>query len=260
MRLTIFIALFFGFSVHAEMGKIIGQLGIAEGEVTIDDRPAKKHSILREGATVEVKTGKATLLLGTGTVFHLASNSKMVLSQFNIEQDSKKEKGELDLRFGRTRALIQNKGSESKDVRIRARGATMGVRGTEIFIDVPKDINKPAQFFTLEGLAKIDQVKGPSVEVKQNQGYDGSQSGNSGEMKLEPSKKNISDVSRGAKQEGLHASEIRTPTEVKKMNGEFIRQPTMNVPFPRFDPIQDTHALLKINTTYCNPLGTNPCQ
>ena len=260
MRLTVFIALFFGFSAQAELGKIIGQLGLVEGEVTIDDHPAKKHSTLREGTTVEVKEGKATLLLGSGTVFHLAANSKMVLTQFGLNQDSKKEGGELDLRFGRTRALIQNKGNESKDVRIRARGATMGVRGTEIFIDVPKDSNRPAQFFTLEGKAKIDVAKGPTVEVKQNQGYDGTSSGSTGEMKLEPTKKNIAEVNRGVKQEGLHASDIRTPTEVKKMNGDFIRQPSINVPFPKFDPVQDAHALLKLNTSFCNPIGgANSC-
>lgn len=260
MHLTIFIALFFGTASQAEMGKIIGQLGVAEGEVTIDERPAKKHASLREGSTVEVKDGKATLLLGSGSVFHLGANSKMVLTQFGVQPDTKKEGGELDLRFGRTRALIQNKGNESKDVRIRARGATMGVRGTEIFIDVPKNTNLPAQFFTLEGKAKIDVAKGPTVEVKQNQGYDGTNSGSAGEMKLEPTKKNIAEVTRGVKQEGLHASEIRTPTEVKKMNGDFIRQPNINVPFPKFDPIQDAHALLKVSTAFCNPIGgANSC-
>ena len=110
MRLTILIAMWMsGFSHAQGVGKIVGQLGMLDGEILVDNRVVTKNSPIREGSTIEVRNGKATLLLGTGSVFHLTANSKMVVNQFGVRNDSKKEGGDVSLQFGRTRALIQNK-------------------------------------------------------------------------------------------------------------------------------------------------------
>jgi type II secretory pathway pseudopilin PulG len=155
----------------AEARKVVGQLGMVEGEVLIDSRTVKKNAPVHEGSTIEVKDGKATLLLGKGSVFHLAQDTKMVVNEFGVKPKTNEEGGELDLRFGRTRALILNQGNEKKDLRIKARAATMGVRGTEIFIDAPKESSKPVQFFTLEGKAEVRAfAQAPTVAVNQNQG------------------------------------------------------------------------------------------
>lgn len=263
MKLTILVAMLFTSSTSfaAEtLGKIIGQLGMAEGEVFVDNRAVKKNSPLREGSTVEVKQGKATLLLGSGSVFHLAANSKMTVKQFGMRADSNKEGGDVALTFGRTRALILNKGNETKDVRIITRTATMGVRGTEIFIDAPKDISKPVQFFTLEGLAHVDIPKTPRVEVKQNTGVSTSGSQTSGDAgKAGAAKMSLAEVKNEIKSNSMQVAKMNTPTDMSRIRGEYAHDPSLNIPFPRFDPIQDRLTPINVVPKFCNATSTSPC-
>lgn len=158
------------YAANSALNKIVGKLGLVRGEVLLNDREVKSGADVREGATIEVKNGQATLLLGQGSVIHLASESKMVVTQFGVSPAGE-EGGNLDLKFGRTRALILNQGSEKKDIKIKARSATMGVRGTEIFINAPRESSKPVEFFTLEGKAVVQSAgeSAPTV-VNQNQG------------------------------------------------------------------------------------------
>lgn len=253
MRLTILVAvLMSGTSFADGFGKIVGQLGMVEGSVLVDNRVVAKNAPVREGATIEVKNGKATLLLGTGSVFHLSANSKMTVNQFGIRTDTKKEGGDVNLLFGRTRALILNKGAETKDVRIMTRTATMGVRGTEVFVDVPKDPKMPVQFFTIEGLAKVDLPQSPSIEIKQNQGVSTGQGTKAGEVSVQEPTMNLSDVKKEIKNQGMSVAAAKTPNDMKKSLGEFNRDPPVNIPFPRFDPIQDRSVPLKIQPRFCN--------
>jgi hypothetical protein len=161
--------------VFADSERRVGKLAYLEGTVLLDSHPATNNANVREGSTIEVKEGKATLLLGKGTVFHLAANTTMVVNEFGVKPVAAgkvaEETGTLDLKFGRTRALILNEGNEKKDVKIKARAATMGVRGTEIFISAPQDQSKPVQFFTLEGKAEVKAFdQGTPVVLTQNQG------------------------------------------------------------------------------------------
>ena len=263
MNLTILVALLFAPSVHAadSIGKIVGQLGMIEGEVLVDNRQVSKNAPVREGSTVEVKKGKATLLLGTGSVFHLAENSKMVVNQFGMRADSKKEGGDVSLNFGRTRALILNKGSETKDVRIITRTATMGVRGTEVFVDVPKDTSRPVQFFTLEGLARVDIPKSPSVDVKQNEGIAANKVSGSGDQgsKPAPTSMSVSDVKNEIRSGGMQVARINTIGDIGKIGGEYVRDDTLVIPFPRFDPIQDRLVPVNIVPHFCNAASGATC-
>jgi hypothetical protein len=260
MRLMIFVALWICGNSFAEgTGKIVGQLGMLEGDVFIDQRMVSRNSPIREGATIEVKKGKATLLLGTGSVFHLTANTKMVVNQFGIRKDSKKEGGDVNLHFGRTRALIQNKGSETKDVRIITRMATMGVRGTEVFVDVPEDPSRPVQFFTMEGLAKVEMPSAPPVDLKQNQGVSTVKADGSGDVVAAPPKLSLNDVKQEIKNAGIEVAAAKTPVEMKKSLGDFNGNPPPNVPFPRFDPIQDRIVPLRVQPRYCNAT-TGQCQ
>lgn len=159
----------------ATPAKVVGQLGMIEGDVQVDGQSVKKSATVKEGSVIEVKKGKATLILGKGSVFYIGADSKMVVNQFGIKPadpgQPEQETGSLDLKFGRTRALIMNTGNEKKDLKIRARAATMGVRGTEIFIDSPRDSNKPINFFTLEGKADLQvHDRAPPVAVNQGEG------------------------------------------------------------------------------------------
>ena len=262
MKLTILVALaitafttsLFTTSAHAteSIGRIVGQLGMTEGDVFVDNKAVTKNTPVREGATIEIKKGKATLLLGTGSVFHLAANTKMIVNQFGMRADSKKEGGDVELRFGRTRALILNKGDETKDVRIKTRSATMGVRGTEVFVSVDKNPAIPVQFFTMEGHAVVDMPKAPSIPVKQNEGVSASNAGKSSVTTL-----SVAEVKSDIKNSGMIVSSINTPHDMRKSAGDYgdIGIRPGDIPRVNFDPIQDRLTPLKITPHFCNATG-----
>ena len=255
--------------VSAEMpgdGKVIGQVGLIEGRVLIDSKQVKKGAKVREGAVIEVmKDGRATLILGTGTVFNLSSESRMVVKEYGLSPGSDDEKAGLELSYGRTRGLILNKGTR-RDIRIRARSATMGVRGTEIFIDVPKDEARPVQFFTLEGKADVFAMPGVQpVALGQNQGVA------QGAPKADapaPASLSAGEVKEAIQQSGLEKVPVRGPLPPPPPPGGPRQGPGApgsfaggnssgsGVPFP-FDPIQDKVVPLNISPNFCNATSVN---
>lgn len=277
MKMKIFAHLIFLVSMsslaHASVGKIVGQLGLVEGEVLVDSKPVKKNAGVHEGSVVEVKNGRATLLLGKGSVFNLGKDSRMVVTQFGVNPENGQEVADLDLNFGRTRALILNQGTEKKDVKIRARAATMGVRGTEIFIDAPKDQSIPVQFFTLEGKAEVLAHPGAvAVPVNQNQGVAASGAasnpaggpGNSkasgerpraGSNETTAATLTVSEVKAELRKSGLETGSTQVPplVVVTAAAGTLSGQLGIGaLPPIRFDPIQDRFSPLSVQPRFCN--------
>lgn len=253
-NLNLMVALVSFSSAFAAEPKAVGQLSLIEGEVLLDQHPVKKNASVREGAVIEVKSGKATLLLGKGSVFHLAANTKMVVNQFGIQKDSKREGGELDLKFGRTRALILNQGNEKRDLKIKARAATMGVRGTEIYIDAPRDSSAPVQFFTLEGQAEVKTTTGGNfVPLNQNQG-----------VATEGASRSVGEVKNEIKSAGMEVKSASAVQDQKPDAGN--GNPPLNgtiginsIPQPQFDPIQDSVRPINLQPNFCNATsGTCP--
>jgi len=161
----------FSITGHAETkSKIVGEIGLIEGMVILDSKRVGNGAKVSKGSVIEVKEdSKATLILGRGTVFHLAAGSKMVVNEYGIVSETE-ERANLDLKFGRTRALILNQGGK-REIKIRSRAVTMGVRGTEIFIDAPKEESRPLRYFTLEGSADLHLTESaPPIPLNQNQG------------------------------------------------------------------------------------------
>ena len=150
--------------------KVVGEIGLIEGMVILDSKRVGNGAKVNEGSVIEVKEdSKATLILGRGTVFHLAAGSKMVVNEYGVVSETE-ERASLDLKFGRTRALILNQGGK-REIKIRSRAVTMGVRGTEIFIDAPKEASRPLRYFTLEGSAELRlNENAPPLPLNQNQG------------------------------------------------------------------------------------------
>lgn len=257
----------------------VGQVGLVEGEVYVDQARIKKGAPVREGSIVEVKKGKATLILGKGNVFHLSSDSRMVVSKFDAKPDTKEESAQLDLKFGRTRALILNNGNEKKDFKIKARAATMGVRGTEIFIDAPRDTSRPINFFTLEGRAdlKTNDVA-PPVAVNQNQGVstqatasNGSQGAGDGKAAgaggapgqssgpapaaVAPPTMSLAEVKTEIKSQGMAPAVINTPQDMRRQ----VTQQYMTDQFGMgalpplvLDPLQDRFTPVRVQPRFCN--------
>ena len=252
------------------LGKFVGQIGMVQGEVFVDGKAVVKSAQVREGSTIEVKDGKATLLLGSGSVFHLAAQTKMQVKEFGIQADSKKEGGKIDLKFGRTRALVLNKGTETKDIKINTRTATMGVRGTEIFIDAPQDTQRPVQFFTMEGLAQVEVPNGATVPLPQNQGVatnanvpnngavNTSTAVNAPTVTTSAPAMSVAQVNDQIHASGMQLSAMNTVNDMKQIAGVFTAAEIPKIPSPNFDPVADKPTVpITIKPTFCNGTAAN---
>jgi hypothetical protein len=251
------------FAQTASQGQpIVGKVAFIEGVVLIDSKIASNNANVREGSIIEVKNGKATLLLGKGSVFHLAANTTMVVNQFGVKpagtRGAGEEGGTLDLKFGRTRALILNEGNEKKDVTIKARAATMGVRGTEIFISAPQDPAKPVQFFTLEGKAEVKaSAQGNPVVLTQNQGVATHGGANGEAATTSAPSMTVAEVKAEIKSIGMDApppTHVATdsgtkPAPVSGLSDQFNAG---SVPPVVLDPVQDRLNRLTVTPRYCS--------
>lgn len=170
---------FCAFGEPAPGAKVVGRIGLVSGSVLVDSVKVKTGAQVKVGSLIEVLgDSKATLILGKGSVFQIGADSRMVVGEYGITSEQE-ELANLDLKFGKTRALILNQGPR-RELKIRTRAATMGVRGTEIFVDSPKDLKEPLQFMTIEGQAdvRIGESNAP-IPLPQNQSIRTSGNGDS---------------------------------------------------------------------------------
>jgi len=173
----------------------IGEISNARGEVMLNGKASKTGDKLKPGDQIQTKEGKCTLLFGKGSVVHLDQNSNFTVKSF----EEQKQSAEFDLKFGKMRALIQNKGSNAKNFRFKTRGATMGVRGTHVYIDSPFDSNQPETFLTIEGVAGITlpavstNASAASTQRNSNQSSDSSSGTQEVELKAAQSFQSSSD-------------------------------------------------------------------
>ena len=248
----------------SERKNTVGQLGMIEGDVRVDSTSAENGRRVYEGSVIEVaEGGRATLLLGKGSVFHLAGGTRFVVKQYAITQDKGEESADLDLKFGKTRALILNQGGRRR-IQIRSRAATMGVRGTEILIDAPQASKEPVRFLTVEGLAELnlDGVSQP-IPLDQNRGFSTSGSGPSAGAPI--ASKETLELRSSLQGAGLAPvfSKGTEPLPPPPRTGTFGALSDANagggLPPIRFDPLQDRKLVPGVNPAFCNAVtGTCP--
>lgn len=235
----------------SEKKTTVGQLGMIEGEVTIDATPAKNGRPVQVGSVIEVASGgRATLLLGKGSVFHLGSGTRFVVNQYGITPQSGEESADLDLKFGKTRALILNQGGR-RLINIRSRAATMGVRGTEILIDAPRESTEPVRFVTLEGLAEL-RMEGAiqPIPIEQNRGF------SSQGAPIAP--KEVAEFRTSVQGQGLvpeapkSSEPLPPPPRMNGFGGISDGNAAGGLPPVRFDPLQDRKLLPGIAPVFCN--------
>jgi hypothetical protein len=145
-------------------GDRIGVLTEIMGTVLLDGKQIKGDAAIFKGSQIETKIGKATLMIGMDSIVHLGLSTKM-----NIDEALLKEKSTtLHMEHGSTRALVKaDSKSDSRVFRIRSRAATMGVRGTHIYLETPQDPKQPQTFATIEGKAVVT-VEAPPTTPKGN--------------------------------------------------------------------------------------------
>ncbi|NDG85117.1 MAG: hypothetical protein EBX52_08805 [Proteobacteria bacterium] len=243
--------------------KVVGEIGMIEGMVILDSSRVGNGAKVREGSVIEVKEdSRATLILGKGTVFHLAAGSKMVVNEFGVVSETE-EKADLDLKFGRTRALILNQGGK-REIKIRSRAVTMGVRGTEIFIDAPRESSRPLRYFTIEGSADLRlSENAPPIALNQNQGVS-----TKGEPASAPQSEPVkpADLKGAIKDASISppvspaASPARPlpPGGGKGAFGQLSDQYGVGALSPvSLDPVMDRDRRIKLNVQFCNATTGN---
>lgn len=151
-------------------------LAFVSGNVRVNGMAATSGHRVPVGATIETFDGKATVLIEEGNVIHLGRNSRLKLTDHTLSRAGVSERVRVELKYGKARALVK-KIRRKKSFSIRARSVTMGVRGTQVLVDVPRDIDDPMEFHTVEGIARltVSHVKGlvqhaPNLKFKGGHG------------------------------------------------------------------------------------------
>ena len=161
---VVFFVSFFCGTVFArtnlKIGPFVGTLAFVKGEVLVDDEPANNGQKLIKGAVVETKAGTCTIMLGKESVFHLTQNSKMEVKNFETDPNGD-HKADIKFKYGKTRALIKNRGKRKKNFRIQTSRAVMGVRGTHFLAEIPKDSSAVETVTVVDGEVDYEFTKAP---------------------------------------------------------------------------------------------------
>jgi len=207
------------------------------GAVKVNGKLVTRPVLLKENQVVETEEGgSASIFFGRDGIVHLAGDAKVTINLLSLE----KRANGIDLDHGKARVLVRS-GGPSRSFTVRTRTATMGVRGTHILIDVPKDLSLPPRFVTFEGKAEVRPNLPPGMVIPNGKtpppappaivlakqetvsvsaGSGSSSSGNAGgsgsssTSKPEPRKMDATETQKLVS-EVAPPREIRTPTDVK---------------------------------------------
>ena len=176
-------------------------------------------------APVEVPTGArlstglksgCTLIVGQSQVVLIGVNTQLVLTEkWTKEQQSRTT---IDIQQGRARALIRSGAAPLAAPRffIRSRSVSMGVRGTEIYVETPTQPNSPPLFATLRGEAELRIGSQPPITVAAREAF---RAGGSGSVLMAPVRtENLSaeKVAQIQSETGGKAPEIRNRDDMRK--------------------------------------------
>lgn len=125
--------------IYAHAGKVL----FASGEVTVESKH-HRHKTLKRGSQVwpgdVVMTGKnasVQIRAGDGSMISLKENSKLVIAAHKHTGPVDKQHSSLELVKGGMRAVTGLIGKNKPDnFRIKARGSTIGIRGTEFVVQI----------------------------------------------------------------------------------------------------------------------------
>jgi hypothetical protein len=131
----------------------VGKLAMVRGDVFVDDKPVQSGAPVFATSKVRTGNGKAALLLIGESVIQLGYDSEIEVKSA-IKKKGEPIQADMELSYGKVRALVKNSPAPKKFL-IRSRSYTMGVRGTEVYLDNPKDPGQPPTFATIEGRAEL---------------------------------------------------------------------------------------------------------
>lgn len=116
-------------AAFAQGSTVVGHLVETSGDVKIDQKPAAVGAPIHQESQITTKDGRATLSLAGDSLIYVAPQTRFRVADYQKDKDQ--VRGRLELKFGKIRALVRSHDRRSRDVQIRTKGATMGVRGTD---------------------------------------------------------------------------------------------------------------------------------
>lgn len=131
----------------------VGNMAGVKGTVLLNGKKASNGMKLTKKSVIRTKKGSCTLLIGGDVVVHLSDNSLLKVSDYF--GNKKKQRLGMNLKFGKMRALAAKRKNKDRKIKIKTRTATMGIRGTHVYIDSPRNPKIPPSFMTIEGVAEL---------------------------------------------------------------------------------------------------------
>lgn len=234
-----------------------GKLAFVRGEVFVDGKVAHEGAPVAVGQVISTRLGKCAVLLSKEHVIHLDAESELKVTRALLNDET-----ELDLNYGRTRMLIKNQAGKRRVFNVRTRSAVMGVRGTHILLESPRDADLPQKFLTVEGVAEVTMQTpaAPRVTLRQGETVDSAR----GDDKATPSvqKLRAKDVVALTDQIAPPPAPLRTERDVQRFPGRqgnfdpMRRPPPPGNVFPMFpqsglrlDPVADALAGVGVKVT-----------
>ncbi len=179
----IFIALVASFSLFAQdftfdkesgqaVPKHIAQVKIAKGkvfkltngkqkEIKVGDRLYKSDTLITNSSSI------AQILIVDDTIMTLGANSELNFAEFKFVDKTKRQAVYSFIR-GQIRGLIKNKAQEG-DIVIQTKFATMGIRGTELFVNHQTINNlEVSEFALISGKVVVNDDKKAPHELSKN--------------------------------------------------------------------------------------------
>ncbi len=121
---------------------IKGDVWLARGGQKLD--AALDSAVFPGDSVVTEASGRVRLAMADDSVIYVGSHSRVVIDDYDVKQGNLKQ-GSFNLLWGKARFLVAKVASGKKDFSVKTSTATMGVRGTQFAVRIPKAKNIPAK-------------------------------------------------------------------------------------------------------------------
>jgi Ni2+-binding GTPase involved in maturation of urease and hydrogenase len=179
--------------VKIAKGKVFKLTNGTQKEIKVGDRLYKSDTLITNSASI------AQILIVDDTIMTLGANSELNFAEFKFVDKTKRQAVYSFIR-GQIRGLIKNKAQEG-DIVIQTKLATMGIRGTELFVNHQTINNlEVSEFALISGKVVVNDDKKAPHELSK--------------------KDRIIIVQDSLSQESAHEKNALSEEELKSLNEE----------------------------------------
>lgn len=149
-------------------GGVAGAVSVSDGERAAPETVVTGMSMQMRDHVKSEKDGRAQLLLMDQTVFTIGPNSDLVIDEFVYDPASRAGRVSANFTKGMMRYVSGKIGAQDpRGITIKARDATIGVRGTALFVMDDPELADGTQFIGLlgPGIKNDSSLKAGSITV-----------------------------------------------------------------------------------------------